>query len=114
MPFRRSYCHCRDCRKQTGAPVSVFLGWREEECRFEGDTRKVRRTGMIERSFCAECGTPCDYRDDRLPREVYVYLGVMDEPENFTPTIHGFESRRLPWLHIADQLPRCETFTIER
>jgi hypothetical protein len=113
-PFWRSYCHCRDCRRQTGAPVSVFLGWRDGEFRFDGEARKVHRVGRVERSFCGECGTPLDYRDDRLPGETYVYLGVMDEPEKFAPALHAFESRRLPWLHVADDLPRFESFSIER
>lgn len=113
-PFWRSYCHCRDCRKATGAPVSVFVGWRETECGFTGNARKIRRTGAIERSFCTECGAPLDYRDGRLPGEVYVYLGVLDAPENFPPVLHAFESRRLPFLHIADALPRFDGFSIER
>ena len=113
-PFWRSYCHCGDCRKQTGAPVSAFVGWREGECRFQGAARNVRRTGAIERSFCSDCGSPLDYRDDRLPGEVYVHLGLLDEPENFAPTPHAFESRRLAFLRISDGLPRFQEFSIRR
>ena len=113
-PFWRSYCHCRDCRRQTGAPVSVFIGWRADQCGFTGEARKIRRTGAVERSFCGECGSPLDYRDDRLPHEVYVHLGVLDEPEAFPPTLHAFDDRRLPFLHLADALPRFPGFSIQR
>ncbi|TPW28730.1 GFA family protein [Pararhizobium mangrovi] len=110
----RSWCHCVDCRKTTGAPASAFVGFRAEDMRFEGEAARTFREGPIERSFCGECGSPLSYRDDRLPGEIYVYLGVMDDPEAFPPTLHAFESQRLSFLHIADDLPRHDRFSIER
>ena len=113
-PFWRSYCHCNDCRRATGAPVTAFVGWRANECEFTGDTRKVTRLGAVERSFCSECGSPLDYRDDRLPGEIYVYLGVLDSPEDFPPTLHAFDGQRLPFMRIANELPRYNRFSVER
>ena len=95
-PFWHSYCHCNDCRRATG------------------DTRKVTRLGAVERSFCSECGSPLDYRDDRLPGEIYVYLGVLDSPEDFPPTLHAFDGQRLPFMRIANELPRYNRFSVER
>jgi hypothetical protein len=113
-PFWRSYCHCGDCRKQSGAPVNAFVGWREGECTFAGEAPKVWRLGAVERSFCRVCGSQLDYRDDRLTGEVYVSLGLLDEPQDHPPALHAFESRRMPWLRIADDLPRYGGFSIER
>lgn len=113
-PIWRSYCHCGDCRRATGAPVAAFVGFPEEMTTFEGEARRSFRAGSIERSFCGRCGSPLTYRDEKLPGEVYVYLGVMNEPERFAPTLHAFESQRLPFLKIDDHLPRFERFSIER
>lgn len=112
-PFWTSYCHCRDCRKQTGAPVMAFVGFREEDLTWHGEP-KTWRAGGVTRSFCDHCGSQIGYRDDLLPGEIYLSLGFMDEPENYRPTLHAFEKRRLPFLHIADDLPRYDGFSIER
>ncbi|WP_274423512.1 GFA family protein [Chelativorans sp. YIM 93263] len=110
----RSYCHCDHCRKATGAPVAAFVGFPAAKVAFEGEAPRSFRAGPVERSFCGGCGSPLDYRDDRLPGEVYFNLGVMDEPERFAPKLHAFESCRLPFLRIDDDLPRFERFSIER
>lgn len=112
-PFWRSYCHCRDCRKQTGAPVTAFVGFRDDELAWAGELQSWR-SGRVERSFCGICGSQIGYRDDDLPGETYLYLGFMDEQEAYPPTLHAFESRRLPFLNIADDLPRFAGFSIER
>lgn len=113
-PTWRSYCHCADCRKATGAPVAAFVGFAEEAVTFTGEARHSFRNGPIERSFCGRCGSPLDYRDENLPGEIYVHLGVMDEPERFAPTLHAFESQRLSYLKIDDGLPRFLCFSVKR
>lgn len=112
-PFWRSYCHCRDCRKQTGAPVMAFVAFRDDELTWHGEPR-TWRAGGVERRFCEHCGSQIGYRDDKLPGETYLSLGFMDEPERYAPTMHAFEKRRLPFLHIDDDLPRFDGFSIER
>ena len=68
----------------------------------------------IERSFCGQCGSQIGYRDDHLPGNIYLSLGFMDEPENYPPTLHAFAGRKLPFLHLADDLPRYSGFSVER
>lgn len=112
-PVHASYCHCRDCRKQTGAPVMAFVVFNDQDVTWFG-TPKTFRSGGVERSFCEHCGSQIGYRDDELPGEVYLTLGFMDEPERYPPSFHAFEKRRLPFLHIADELPRHDGFSIQR
>ena len=112
-PFLRSYCHCRDCRKQTGAPVMAFVGFREDDLTWHGEP-KTWHSGGVTRSFCDYCGSQIGYRDAKLPGEVYLSLGFMDEPDRYPPTLHAFEKRRLPFLHIDDDLPRFDGFSVER
>ncbi|MCO6049426.1 GFA family protein [Mesorhizobium sp. RP14(2022)] len=113
-PFWRSYCHCRDCRKQSGAPVMAFVGFREEDLRWTGAAPQTWRNGQVERAFCGQCGSQIAYRDRKLPGEVYLSLGFMDLPEAYPPTLHAFATRALPFLSIADDLPRYDGFSIER
>lgn len=112
-PFLRSYCHCRDCRKQTGAPVMAFVGFRDSDLTWFGEPQTYR-FGGVERSFCARCGSQIGYRDDLLPGGIYLSLGFMDEPERYPPDLHAFTARQLPFLHMSDDLPRFEGFSTER
>lgn len=112
-PFSTSYCHCRDCRRQSGAPVMAFVGFKETDLTWHG-APQTWRAGGVERSFCSHCGSQIGYRDDKLPGEVYLSIGFMDEPENYPPRLHAFEKRRLPFLHIVDDLPRHDGFSVDR
>jgi hypothetical protein len=83
------YCHCRDCRKSSGAPISLFAGCGSEQVETEQGTPKVYKSSLgVRRSFCADCGTSLSYEDERLPGEVYLMLGAFDDPEQFEPEVH--------------------------
>jgi hypothetical protein len=69
------YCHCRDCRKSSGAPVSPFAGYGSEQVETEQGMPKVYESSHgVRRSFCGDCGTPLSYEDERLPGEVYIMV----------------------------------------
>ena len=44
-PFQVSWCHCKDCRRQTGAPAVVWAGFRTGEVAFEGTPKRRRSSG---------------------------------------------------------------------
>ncbi|VVS98307.1 GFA family protein [Rhizobium sp. EC-SD404] len=112
-PFRRAYCHCRDCRKQTGAPVMAFVGFMDDELTWFG-TPKSYRFGGVERLFCGDCGSQIGYRDERLGGRIYLALGFMDHPEAHPPTFHAFSKRQMPFVVMDDHLPRFDDFPPER
>ena len=111
-PFQVSYCHCSDCRKATGAPVTVFIGFDSQNILFTRVYPDIHRSEpMIQRLFCATCGTPIGYIDDRLPNETYFYAGSLEDPSKFKPELHSWVSEKLDWLEINDQLPHYERFS---
>jgi hypothetical protein len=113
-PIYASYCHCSDCRRASGAPVAAFVGFRTEDVTFEGETGSTYGKAPVSRSFCAICGAPIAYRDERLPDRIFFMLGAMDAPENYPPRVHGYVHEQLPFFHIDDGLPRMETMTVPR
>jgi hypothetical protein len=109
------YCHCHDCRRSSGAPVSLFAGYRDEQVEWErGEPKVYESSPGIRRSFCAVCGTPLSYEDERLPGEVYIPTGVFDDPGAFEPEVHDWVSQELGWLDIRDDLPRYRQSSIPR
>ena len=103
------YCHCSDCRRSSGAPVSLFVGYRTEQVDNERGIPKIYESSPgVSRSFCGDCGTPLSYQDERLPGEIYVPMRVFDLPEAFEPEMHDWVSQRIGWLDIRDGLPRYQ------
>ena len=63
----------------------------------------------VRRGFCAACGTTLSYENERWPDDVHVMVAVFERPELLVPQFHIFAEERLPWLHLADGLPRYRT-----
>lgn len=98
-----------DCRCSSGAPVTTFVGCATEQVRMLRDEPKVYSSSVgVRCSFCDECGSSFSYEDERLPGEVYVSVGIFDEPERFEPESHSWFSSKVSWLHIEDEAPRYE------
>ncbi|WP_161140488.1 GFA family protein [Propylenella binzhouense] len=113
-PFQVSWCHCRDCRRQTGAPAVVWAGFRSEDVHVAGAPRRRRSSEHIVRGFCPDCGTPFSYEDDRLAGEIYIHTGVFDEADQLVPDRHAYVTSKLFWLHLEDGLAKFETTTRRR
>jgi hypothetical protein len=62
------------------------------------------------RGFCARCGTQISFTADYIPGLIDITIGSLDHPEQVPPTFHYWESRRLPWVHFSDGLPRYPEF----
>jgi len=115
MPTAVIYCHCGDCRASSGAPVSLFAGYLVGQVEWlRGEPKGYRSSATVMRSFCPDCGTPLSYEDGRLPGEVYVPIGVFDDPEAFEPKAHNWASQRIRWFDVRDDLPQHEQSSMPR
>lgn len=63
----------------------------------------------VTRSFCAKCGTPMAYRNEKFPGEIHLFLGTLDRPGDYPPGVHVNTRERLPWLVIEDDATRYDT-----
>jgi hypothetical protein len=108
-PIWSAYCHCDSCRRATAAPVAAFVGFAEDGVRFDGDARRIFSSSSgVERSYCANCGTPLSYRSTRWPGEIHLYTPTFDHPEAYPPTFHVHWAEKLSWLVVTDTLPKYE------
>jgi hypothetical protein len=104
-PSLVSYCHCRMCQKQTGAPFSVMANFPRSALKWTGKERKLRRSSPLAvRGFCADCGSPLsfEYGDSD---HTSVSVGCLDKPERAIPTQHGGIESKLAWVTLGDHLP---------
>jgi hypothetical protein len=113
-PFQVSWCHCKDCRRQTGAPAVVWAGFKRDQVVFEKEPKRRRSSPQVTRSFCADCGTPISYEHEELPGEIYIHAGLFDDADRLVPDRHAYVTSKLFWMHLEDGLTEYEGVTRER
>lgn len=106
-----AFCHCQSCRRATGAVAALYAGFDERQVRFDRQSpASFSSSPGVKRDFCPTCGTPLAYRSERWPGEIHFFVGLFDQAEKMRPQAHVYTREQLPWLHIADDLPRYATF----
>ena len=91
-------CHCRMCQKASGGPFMAFCGVPLSSFAVtRGSISHFQSSDIVERGFCASCGTPLTYRLMGGKR-IAILIGSLDDPNAVTPQEQlGTESRVL-WL----------------
>jgi len=101
------HCHCDSCRRQVSSPLATVVGVLKQNFRFTaGAPNAYASSAGVWRSFCPECGSPIAYEAVRLPDEIHLYHGTLDEPDRLVPTGHVFTEEQLAWFEVDDHLPR--------
>jgi hypothetical protein len=106
-PIAVALCHCGMCRRAAGAPVVAWALFPLESLEYTaGKPATYASSPGVGRSFCASCGTSLGFTADYIPGLVDVTVASLDDPAALPPQIHIWEGKRLPWLHLSDDLPR--------
>lgn len=89
--------------------MTTYAGYLEAQVSWAGAPRAtfVSSPG-VRRSFCPRCGSPVSFCGDRWPGEVHLFVASFDVPQDFTPRVHVHVAEQLPWMHLADGLPRYQ------
>jgi hypothetical protein len=102
------YCHCRQCRRQTGhfyAATSV-----DEQCltlEASDSLAWYAASPDARRGFCGVCGSALFWRregDDSIS----VLAGAFDAPTGLRGGSHIFLAEKGDYYDVADDLPRHE------
>ena len=97
------WCHCQSCRRHSGAPVSVFVGFaRDAYTVTKGEIARFKSSPGTTRGFCRTCGATLTCEIVKLPTETHFHVGTFDDAARFAPTRHFFRNEQLPWLHLAE------------
>lgn len=106
-PLWQAHCHCESCRRATASPFTSFFGIANGQWEWTGAQPATYGSSPdTHRDFCPRCGTQMTYRSTRYPDETHFYAATLDRPETYTPQAHVHTDEMLPWVHLADGLPR--------
>lgn len=101
-----THCHCRTCRRASGAPFVTWAGFDAHKFTIiKGQPAIYKSSPDVVRTFCGACGTALTYQRADLPSSVDVTLGSMDDPQMLEPKDHTWTESRLGWIHLCDGLP---------
>lgn len=99
-------CHCADCRKAAGAPFVTWAVFPRDALTWSGAEPKRVCWEERLRLFCPDCGTPIAVLPGELADIIVVSVCTMDHPEALRPECDAWTQDMLPWVRLADHLPR--------
>ncbi|MDJ0610479.1 MAG: GFA family protein [Kiloniellales bacterium] len=100
------HCHCRMCRRASGAlmvtwltlPIGGFAITR-------GSLHDYDSSAHARRGLCGNCGTQISFWTRFSPDDIDITLGSLDHPEAFQASGNIWTSARIPWLTVDPDLP---------
>jgi hypothetical protein len=103
------YCHCDQCRRQSGhylgatsvpdAMLTVVAG--ADEITWYRSSQSARR------GFCRHCGSGLFWKHDSLD-QISVLAGSLDRPSGLSASHHIFVAQKGDYYAIDDGLPQME------
>jgi hypothetical protein len=102
-----SICHCRMCQKAFGAYYAPLVSVRGAALEWtRGERKRFRSSNVVERGFCADCGTPLTYE---APDGIAIAAGAFDDPSALPPVIQFGTERKIDFVDHLHELPARET-----
>jgi hypothetical protein len=109
-PLALSVCHCRSCRRASGAASVAWTVVRTDAFAFiAGSPTTFRSSPAVRRTFCPACGTPLTYQHDDSPLTIDIATATLDDPDAFAPTCEIWLSQRIRWASVDPSLPHYPT-----
>lgn len=100
------YCHCKTCRRASGAPVVAWLSVPPAQLTLvKGAPRRFHSSARGQRDFCPDCGAQLFFRGEHAEL-VDITNASLDDPDRVTPEYHIWRKSRIAWFDTADSLPR--------
>ena len=101
-------CHCTECRRRSGAPLTSNAYFSSENVHPEGNYKIYSRPASNGRSFhnhfCPNCGTTVRWTLDIRPNNYGVAIGTFNDPNFPSPTASVWESSKYFWVTLPEEI----------
>ena len=108
-PLFSVLCYCRDCQKVSGSGHVPVMGMPRGSVKISGETKTYTNRGesgrMAVRHFCPICGSLLFGTPDREHGDINLYIGTLDDPSVFKPTLAIFTRSRASWDSEKNGIP---------
>jgi len=104
-PTSISICHCRSCRRASGAPTVSWFVVSRAQFNLVSGTLTIRQSSKpVRRGFCSQCGTQLTYEHESAPDTIELTTASLDAPARFQPTKEIWLAEKLPWVAVNANL----------
>lgn len=104
-------CHCADCRKASGAPVTAWALVRNDQITITGKPKAYASSPGAERLFCDNCGTSLFYRNEAIfPDMIDVMSATLETPDAIPLGAQIQTEERIGWMEHLDKVPSFARF----
>jgi hypothetical protein len=107
-PLYMGHCYCRDCRKASGSGFIPFMGVAAQAVRFQGESKAFvspsANGGDATRNFCPLCAGLVFGGVRGESDSFTLYVGSLDDPSLFRPTVAIFAKDRPDWTPMPSGL----------
>ncbi len=99
-----NHCHCRSCRKMSGALAMTWATFPADAVSVAGETKDDASSADVRWTRCASCGSLLFWR--RLGRDtIDIAFGAIDDPGDLVPSNHIWTSHRVARFTLDPELP---------
>ena len=96
-------CHCLDCQKHLGAPLSVFTIVPDSQFKWlQKPSGRISFSDRAERVFCANCGTYLKWEGVGTESEAEINTMTLDSPSVLNIDEEIYVRSRLPWINAVN------------
>jgi len=103
-----SYCHCGQCRKQTGHYWASGIA-AKSELSVNGDVSWYASSDYARRGFCGTCGSSL-FWDMPSDDTIAVCLGALDGETGLSVEKHIFVKDKGDYYELTDDLPKIQKY----
>lgn len=105
------YCHCTQCRKQSGHFVAATNA-KDADIAIEGEQaiKWYQASDAAKRGFCATCGSLLFWKHNDLD-SISIMAGSFDRPSGLTDESYIFVGDKGDYYEICDGLPQFQKST---
>lgn len=102
-------CHCRMCQRASGGPLAALFYVPADHIKIvKGVPHVYRSSATVDRLFCRDCGSPVFFQRTNRPGQRAIFVGSLDDPNDFSPELHVCLSSAVAWMEIRDDAARYE------
>jgi hypothetical protein len=110
-PSSSATCHCRSCRRASGAPVVAWITVpRSEFTLLSGIPAVYESSPGVARQFCSHCGTALTYASERRADTIDITTASLEYPDDYPPTTEVWLEHRLTWQPTSPDTKWFEAF----
>lgn len=110
-PQHNALCHCADCRRASGAPMTGWALFPQDRVTITGTPVDYNSSKDNHRQFCGTCGTGLFfYSDSVFPGMVDIQAATFDDPDALSPSACIQMAEAPKWMAHVSDLPKFDRY----